>query len=525
MPSRLEQKILFFLVIILGGLFAVLLFWLENQQERAVVDQLKQEARGIYHYIVATRQLISRWKGVYIKDEDGNYIRKTPSGFVAELSKTTGGGTLFQIKLAFQKSTDPPHQPDQFEKAAIEGMQERRAREYWKVVEKELDGHKAYRFVYAAPLIFQSECTGCHSWKPDTEVVGCITIELSATKFFENLKKDQFYYALYMIFAMICVLFLLWGMLRRFVLTPLKQMQQAASRVESGDLSIKVNLNQSTEWQTVGENFNRMVEVLRRQQNRLQEEADTALARMKRAYEELKRVEQYKSDFFTNITHDLKTPITAIKGATNLLERKCTGEMASYIDIVQRNIEKLSAMVQDLLDCSRLESGELKLDLSDNDLSEIVEDAILMAMPLAWKKRIELDYKVPDEPCIARIDPKRLEQVVMNLLSNAIKFSPEDAKVEVRLYREDRYWVVTVTDSGPGVPPDQADLIFQKFYHKDMDGKSSGMGLGLAIAKGIVEAHGGHIGISQPDKEHGTRFFFWIPVSRQNRSEGGNDQG
>jgi len=169
-------------------------------------------------------------------------------------------------------------------------------------------------------------------------------------------------------------------------------------------------------------------------------------------------------------------------------------------------------MVQDILDCARLESGEMQLNLQKADLAEVLEDAILMAMPLAWRKNINLDYRVPDQPCHAYVDTKRMEQVIINLLSNAIKFSPAGESVEIRLRRKKDFWEITIEDRGPGIDPQEMELVFEKFFHRDDNVQGTGMGLGLAIAKGIVEAHSGSIGVRADSDKPGCCFYFTVPV-------------
>jgi len=508
MFSKLENKILLWIIVILGIFGGVLLYWQGRQYQKAGINQLRQQARGIYHYVVLTRELISGWKGVYIREED-RFLRKTPSQFTADLASFAGRNAPFSIKIAVAGSSDPAHMPDQFEKKAIERMKRQGDREIWDI----FSDRGRYRFRYAGPLIFENECQSCHSSAPTTRLVGCISIGVNATRFFYNLKNDARFFAGYMIFALFIIVFLLWFMLRSYVLSPVKELNAAAEKVGKGELDVSVNLTASNEWKRVGENFNDMVQALARRQNELQKEAEDALEKMKSAFEELKRTEKYKSDFFTNITHDLKTPITAIKGAIGLLGRKCSDEGTPYLDILQRNTEKLSSMVQDLLDCSRLESGEMELNLQEADLAEVLEDAILMAMPLAWKKDINLDYKVPDQPCIAKIDIKRMEQVIINLLSNAIRFSPKGASVEIRLRRRGDFWKVTVDDMGPGIHPEEVELIFKKFFHRDETAQGTGMGLGLAIARGIVEAHHGQIGVNAGGRlQRGCCFYFTVPA-------------
>ncbi len=511
MFAKLENKILFWIIVILGVFGVVLLYWQGRQYQKAGLNQLRQQARGIYHYVVLTRELISGWKGVYIQKDDA-FVRKTPSEFTADLASFAGSNAPFSIKIAVTGSTSPAHRPDRFEQNAIQRMKVQGETEVWKIFEDE----DRYRFRYAGPLIFENECQGCHSSIPSTKLVGCISIGINATRFFHNLQKDARFFAIYMVFALVITAFLLWFMLRNYVISPVRQLNNAAELVRNGRLDVSVNLTASTEWKRVGENFNNMVQALAKRQNQLEKEAQEALERMKSAFEELKKTEKYKADFFTNITHDLKTPITAIKGAVGILERRCS-EGATYLNILQRNTEKLSSMVQDILDCSRLESGEMQLNLQEADLTEVLEDAILMSMPLAWKKDVKLDYKVPDHPCLARIDVKRMEQVIINLLSNAIKFSPRGETVEIRLGWKKDFWKVTIEDRGPGIQPDEVELVFEKFFHRDDNVQGAGMGLGLAIARGIVEAHSGHIGVRTDMDKPGCCFYFTVPVWEESK--------
>ena len=506
MRFTLGTKILFWLILIFGIFGSIFLIWQNRQYKQSGIQQLLQQTRGIYHYVVLTRQLISKWHGVYIKDAD-KFVQITPSAFTAALASFSGEKAPFSLKIAVLNSKNPDHIPNEFEKRAILKMNSQGLKEVWEIE----NGDGDFRFKYAGPLIFKRQCKSCHTNSLPKNILGCISIGVNANKFFYSLSKDIRNYTIYMIVGIVVILSLVWLMLRTYVLNPLWELNEAAEKIKRENFNVRVHLKASKEWENVGENFNNMVSALAKRHLELEEEAKSAIKKLKAAYEELKRTEKYKSDFFTNITHDLKTPITAMKGAINLLERKCNSNEAIYIDILQRNIEKLSSMVQDMLDCSRLESGELELQLEQADLAEVVEDAILIAMPLAWKKKIKLDYQVPDEPCLSMVDKKRMEQVVINILSNAIKFSPEGEKIEIRLLREGDFWKVQIDDKGPGIPEDEQEMVFKKFFHRSNDTKAdAGMGLGLAIAKGIVEAHGGTIGLISKEGK-GCSVFFEIP--------------
>ncbi len=503
----LGHKILFWIILIFGLFGSVFLVWQGAQYRKAGISQLLQQSRGIYHYVVLSRQLISSWHGIYIK-KGGKYIGMTPSAFTKELASFSGQKAPFSLKVAVLNTKNPDHIPDEFEKEAILSMARGKKKEAW-ILEYDKD---AYLFRYAGALIFENECKSCHSRSPKVRTLGCISIGVNANNFFDVLESDLVHYVIYMLVGILVILTLLWFMLRSYVLNPLSQLSGAAEEVRGGKFNVRVHLDQSIEWLSVGENFNNMVETLSKRQTALREEADSAIEKLRMAYEELKKIERYKSGFFTNITHDLKTPITAIKGAIAILSRKCSDEHHPYLEILQRNVEKLSSMVQDILDCSRIESGELTLQKEELDLAEVLEDAILMAMPLAWKKKIKLDYQVPEEPCLAMLDKKRMEQVIINLLSNATKFSPDGEVVEISLLREGNYWKVMIKDKGPGIPKEDRDRIFNKFFQRSDTMNDTGMGLGLAIAKGIIEAHCGRIGVCDRGLgRRGSCFYFLIP--------------
>ncbi len=267
--------------------------------------------------------------------------------------------------------------------------------------------------------------------------------------------------------------------------------------------------NRRDEWQRLGVSFNRMVEKAVRHKRDLEREVEKAVRELSKAYEELKETERFKSELFSNITHDFKTPITAIKGAVDLIIRK-EKEENPYVNIIKKNVEKLSKMISDLLDCSLLESGQMELRREEGDLVEIVEDAVFMATPLAWEKGVKIDLEKAGDYLPIILDENRISQVVLNLLDNALKFSSPYSRVMVRFFSQDGKAVVSVEDFGPGIPKEEWQMVFEKFYRGDGKDARGGVGLGLAICKRIVEAHGGEIWVSKPHHK-GIVFSFSLP--------------
>lgn len=242
-----------------------------------------------------------------------------------------------------------------------------------------------------------------------------------------------------------------------------------------------------------------------------------------------KQIEKLKDDFVSVASHELRTPLTAIKGYTQhlmrrverrLRENKKSGETPeveppeSYdlrnLSIIQSQTEHLERLVNDLLDHSRVQWGQLELSFSTFKLADVLAERIPLAQATADLHTISLDMQVQDSKITA--DRKRVSQVVGNILDNAIKFSPQGGEVTVRLTEQDDCYVISIIDQGIGISPEYFDHIFERFYRVRNTASSqySGIGLGLYVAKAIIEGHGGRIWLAR-NKDMGSTFFFTLP--------------
>lgn len=244
----------------------------------------------------------------------------------------------------------------------------------------------------------------------------------------------------------------------------------------------------------------------------------TAHKRMVKAEQELTRM---RDEFIANVSHELCTPLFAISGAVKLLQKPQSPEPAlqrEFFSIIADNAVRLKALVDDLLDISRLEEGLLPLDLKEFDLKTLVNDTLQSLKVLATAKQIELIQRLPTRPLIIKGDRHRLQQVLVNLVSNAIKFSPDQRTIHVTAYEEQQRIIVKVKDQGPGIPPEAIPRLFDRFYQINGSNKHAygGTGLGLYISKQIIEGHGGRIGVkSRVDR--GSEFYFVVPVPSPER--------
>jgi signal transduction histidine kinase len=246
------------------------------------------------------------------------------------------------------------------------------------------------------------------------------------------------------------------------------------------------------------------------------------VAHLERANQELKRLDEMKSEFVSVASHELRTPLSTIKNAVQLILRGKAGEInetqANFLSIAERNIVRLTNILNNLLDLTRIESGKIGMKFEDLDLRGPLDFIASSLKPQADGKSIHLKTEVPEQLAPVYGDREKIERILMNLIGNAIKFTPEGGEVVVSAKLIDgskNSVAISVRDSGVGIPADQLGKIFEKFHQVEgsLHRSVSGTGLGLAITKGLVEAHQGMICVeSQVGK--GSTFTFILPASK-----------
>jgi len=243
-------------------------------------------------------------------------------------------------------------------------------------------------------------------------------------------------------------------------------------------------------------------------------------ARLFREIEEkgrqLESASKHKSQFLANMSHELRTPLNAILGYTELILDNIYGEIGEKVREVLVRLEKsgrhLLALINDVLDLSKIEAGQLTLALSEYSMSDVVQTVLTAVESLATEKHLALKVTVAPELPRGQGDERRIGQVLLNLVGNAIKFT-EVGEVRVEVSASDGAFRVAVADTGPGIAPEDQEKIFQEFQQVDSSStrKKGGTGLGLSIAKRIIEMHGGQIWVESSPGQ-GSTFWFTLPV-------------
>ena len=236
---------------------------------------------------------------------------------------------------------------------------------------------------------------------------------------------------------------------------------------------------------------------------------------LKLAKEEAERSNRFKDQFLSTMSHELRTPLNAVVGFSDLLTEESYGPLNDrqkrYLGHIRNGGKHLLRLINDILDLSRIEAGRLQLTIENVPVKILLAEVLDIMRPLADKKsQILAQHAVPDL-CV-RADSTRFKQVLLNLIGNAIKFTPERGKVELEAKVLGEMVRIAVRDSGPGIPPEEKERIFEAFYRVVKDEKSTeGTGLGLAITRRLIELQGGHLGVdSEPGS--GSCFYFTLPI-------------
>jgi two-component system phosphate regulon sensor histidine kinase PhoR len=291
-----------------------------------------------------------------------------------------------------------------------------------------------------------------------------------------------------------------YGILLVFVYRPIQRIQRVVTAQDDRASVQRFLASSSDEFQKLSDSFNAMLDSFR---------ADIG---------QMKKLEGVRSEFLGNVSHELRTPLFSTQGLIETLLHGAVDDKKVNRDFLKKalnNIERLNQLLEDLIDISRIESGEMKLRLRYFDIAEMMTETAEELQTFAEQRGIALTLSgTADGPREVYGDRERLRQVIVNLVENAIKYSEKNGGVRVTLSAQEDRTFVTVQDNGIGIPPQHLPRIFERFYRVDKDRSRDvgGTGLGLAIVKHIVEAHGSSITV-ESEVGIGTTFTFSVRTS------------
>jgi signal transduction histidine kinase len=318
-------------------------------------------------------------------------------------------------------------------------------------------------------------------------------------------------------------------LLARHLVRPIKQMRTASARIGAGAYDERIELGRRDELGGLADELNRMAASLQASVQGLEQkveertrELQQVLAELSRKGRQLEVASQHKSEFLANMSHELRTPLNAIIGFSQVLRQRLFGpineKQEEYLDDILSSGNHLLSLINDVLDLSKVEAGQVELEVASFSLREALERGVVMVRETATKHGVRLSLELAPGVHLVEGDERRLRQVIFNLLSNAVKFTPEGGEVVVATASRDHEVLISITDTGPGIPLEDHERIFEEFQQTDVGVRQrDGTGLGLALSKRLVELHGGRIWV-ESEPGHGSRFVFTLPAKEANRA-------
>jgi signal transduction histidine kinase len=328
-------------------------------------------------------------------------------------------------------------------------------------------------------------------------------------------------------------------LLSRIVADPLKKLTYSVREIEKGHLDIRVPVKTHDEIGELAKGFNSMARFLKisfeeneeqrdylrelnaelEQERQLLEERVRARTReLKEANNKLQEMDQAKTHFFANLSHEFRNPLTFLLGTVELIMDEEYGKAIPYDSEIFvslfENMQRLNNLVNDLLDLTKIEAGKMELNKEEFSMNQIFRAWVSSVKIPARKKNIILEYREPAEEIMASIDLGFIEKAFFNLISNALKFTPEGGKISVALDREGEFFTLAVGDTGIGIEESQLALVFNRFHQLQNPQYAShkGTGIGLSFTKEIVEMHGGKITLRSKPGE-GSVFTIYLPLT------------
>ncbi|NOY53208.1 MAG: DUF3365 domain-containing protein [Deltaproteobacteria bacterium] len=527
------------LVSTLGTTFYVI----EKRQERLLFDQVTSQARILFKQIIVTRLWVAQHGNIYVKqvhrqkkgpadadrddeiqDQSGRRYRKeNPAEVTRELSKYARRTGEFWFHITSSKLVNPENAPDAFERKALRKFKTKKTKE-WSTIEKR---KRNSFFRYAAPLYAKPACIKCHKEYHVGDLRGAISITLPIGKLLSQVagNKRTMVFGMVVISAQLFVALLL--TMRAFIINPILKLKRLVEAYPGGEgATSDPVISSRDELGLLYRAFSEMRETINQYQRSLKEKIHAATQELQLTNSKLIETNQRyqelsnrKSEFISIISHELRTPLTSVKGAIDFIRSKLNmlneersdlqldlKEVLQFLDVIGSNADRLVRMVNETLDLEKIESGREEFYFSEFSIGPFLRELVWEIDPILAEKEIALNTEV-EEGLMVCADEDRMKEVMLNLLSNAIQHSPERSVITVEGRLNGPWVVVRVSDQGDGIPVEEQQKIFEKFYKR----REGGTGLGLALCKSILEAHQGEIGIVS-DGVRGSTFYFKLPA-------------
>ena len=524
--SHLERKSRYLLgglvLILVGASFGIY----SNRTEDLAYDQLAQSGRTLVAPTLAQ---------VHTKQNDDLFLsmeafqKRSEKNWSADVKQ-------YKAQILIPDSTKPSHRPDPEDGPTLRQMQADPG-----FTEDTRFARSDREFLYYAAVRAEDSCLGCHRdpaklaafagesaearrnaaelANPNLQagdLMAVVQIRMSSAMIESGLHENR---AILIAFALGTALALLAGsylIIRYVIVKPVKHLKSVADAIAAGQFAVRSDIQTGDEFEDLSVAFNRMLSNLIRMQDRnrgLIAELDRRVDDLAKANLQLYQSGRMKGDFLSTMSHELRTPLNIVIGFSEMLVNSATltEKQQRWAANIRTNGGQLLALVNEILDLAKLEAGQMRVKPESLDMPAFCEQAAVQFRPQAEKKEIELRVRVAEEWPEIRQDAGKLRQIVSNLLSNAVKFTPDGGRITLDAECADGKLIVSVSDTGVGIPPEEQEMVFQKFRQaaNPLIREQGGTGLGLSIVRELAKLLGGDVAV-RSDVGRGSTFTLTV---------------
>ena len=386
-------------------------------------------------------------------------------------------------------------------------------------------------YQFYAGIVAKQSCIECHNSIENGgelqmgDLIGVVKISMPLDRTRASLHRVFAFVITAELVKVVLAILAIYLIVRYVITKPVMHLKKVSDAIAQGNLELRAEIRTGDEFEELSHAFNRMLRHLVTIQDELQDvniDLDSKIDQLAQVNLRLYEMNNLKNEFLATMSHELRTPLNSILGFSDVLAaaENLDNRQYRYVSNIRSSGQSLLAMINDVLDLAKIESGRMEVHAIEFKLGDLIERQVTSVTPLAEKKNIHLDFAVdPDCPLLFS-DAGKLEQILLNLLSNAIKFTPEGGRVRVNGLRHDTRQVdLVVEDNGVGIPLDDQDAIFEKFrqgsgipgQEDPMTREYGGTGLGLSIVKELARLLGGSVGL-ESEFGKGSTFTVRIPV-------------
>ena len=549
MKNSLSWRFMISMAIIIIVMMGFNLLWNLGMTQHQAESEMREKAAVIAQQFIATRAFIAINQDVINSDSTGKYEFKhlNPAAVGKGIGDLFNKASGYKFKQTRPVVRDPDNSPDNFEFQSMKELAANRklAEVYGYDV---LEGTRMFR--YLVPLYYDDSCMPCHGKPAGTRDIaghlreghlpgsfaGALSITFPMTAFERNMHNTIVTQLIFIAFIVLVAIGVIYMLMEHIVISPIQELTAKAIQIGHGELSAQMSeIRTFDEMQQLAAEFNTMADKLRQLYDGLEEkvsertfllyQANLQLAEQSKELmhmnAKLSENDRLKSEFLAVMSHELRTPLTAIIAFAEILLAE--GETFSplqreFLTDIWDSGHQLLSQINDILDTSKIESGLARLSCHDTDIQQIVSEVSRMVAPIVAQKRIQYKTYIDADVPHIMADAEKIRHILRNLVGNAVKFTPEGQSITITVAvvthpAEECAVKIEVADTGIGISSEDIPFIFEKLHRIDrVDGREyPGSGLGLALARNLVELHGGTIDVaSQIGK--GSVFSFTIPI-------------